>query len=205
MKRKVDLLLSNLASTGLDEYDKSTNLNLSIIFLFQERDTFIPRYLYIGKAEECQAVGSYNTQLLGRLQFIQRALKKVINCKMVARRKHLPATDFFFSVKLCFWYFSIEVYLISENKQRNSSFVCCDVQNLTFLTLDLQTEICTSQKQYFFWNLVRFVFVSSFYLILTQFKSIFYQLFVYTLLFSNFETGRMRKKITINDNKLDPF
>jgi len=81
------------------------------------------------------------------------------------------------------------------------------VQNLTFLTLDLQTEICTSQKQDFFWNLVRFVFVfvSSFYLILTQFKSIFYQLFVYTLLFSNFETGRMRKKITINDNKLDPF
>lgn len=38
--------------------------------------TFKPRYLHIGKADECQAVGSYDTDLLSRLQYIQRVLKK---------------------------------------------------------------------------------------------------------------------------------
>jgi hypothetical protein len=38
--------------------------------------TFKPRYLHIGKAEECQAVGSYDTHLLSRLQYVQRVLKK---------------------------------------------------------------------------------------------------------------------------------
>jgi len=39
-------------------------------------NTCNPRYLHIGKAEECQAVGSYDTQLLSRLQYVQRVLKK---------------------------------------------------------------------------------------------------------------------------------
>lgn len=39
-------------------------------------DTYIPRYLHIGTAEESQAVGSYDTPLLLRLHRIQRALRQ---------------------------------------------------------------------------------------------------------------------------------
>lgn len=40
------------------------------------KGNFIPRYLHLGTPEECQAVKSYDTKLIGRLHRTQRALKQ---------------------------------------------------------------------------------------------------------------------------------